>query len=134
MEQDDDPIAAFLRKQGASYAVVANGLRGLVENWERIVVLVESGYAQGLDDYLNDMDGRQLLENALELASADARNSVMARVRDADHRMLVLLKPAGKCLWGPIAAEDEGWTPERNWWYFQVPKSSGSALQAELEE
>src|SRR6185312_8872706 len=98
MEQDDDPITAFLRKQGASYAVVANGLRGLVENWERIVALVESGYQLGLDDYLNDMDGRQLLENALELASADVRGSFMARVRAADHRMLVLLRPAGKCL------------------------------------
>jgi hypothetical protein len=134
MEQEDDPITAFLRKQGASYAVVANGLRGLVENWERVVGLVESGYPQGLDDYLSDMDGRQLLENALELASADARNGVMARVRDADHRILVLLRPAGKCLWGPIAAEDEGWTPERNWWYFQLPKSPGPALLAELDE
>ena len=33
-----DPITAFLRKQGASYAIVkANGLRrSLVENWERV--------------------------------------------------------------------------------------------------
>ena len=97
-QQPDDPITDFLRKQGASYAIVANGLRGLVENWERVV------------------------------------DQVMPRVRTADHRMLVLLEPAERCLWGPITAEDEGWTPERNWWYFQVPKSPGPTLQQELQD
>jgi hypothetical protein len=133
-QQPDDPITEFLRKQGASYAIVANGLRGLVENWERVVEQVSKGYPQGLDDYLNDMDGRQLLENALELASVEARAQIMPRVRAADHRMLVLLESAERCLWGPITAEDEGWTPERNWWYFQVPKSPGPTLQQELQD
>ena len=76
-QQPDDPITEFLRKQGASYAIVANGLRGLVENWERVVDQVSKGYPQGLDEYLNDMDGRQLLENALELASVEARAQIM---------------------------------------------------------
>ena len=99
-----------------------------------MVGLVSTGYPHGLDDYLNDVDGRQLLENALELASPEARAEIMPRVRSADHRILVLLAPAGRCLWGPIAAEDEGWTSERNWWYFQVPKSPGPRLKQELEE
>jgi hypothetical protein len=130
----NDPITEFLIRQGAPYAIVANGLRGLVENWERVVGLLVSGYPHGLDEYLNDMDGRQLLENALEIAPADAKASVMARVRDADHRALVLLVPAGRCLWGTIAEEDEGWSPERNWWYFQMPKHSGQRLKEELDE
>ena len=73
-QEPDDPITEFLRKQGASYAIVANGLRGLVENWERVVDQVSKGYPQGLDDYLNDMDGRQLLENALEGGPADVKH------------------------------------------------------------
>ena len=33
----DDPVRDYLRRSGAPYSVVAQGLRGLVENWERVV-------------------------------------------------------------------------------------------------
>lgn len=132
-ELPEDPLTAYLIGQGAPYAIVASGLLGLVENWERIVGVVVSGYPLGLDDYLNDMDGRQMLENALELVPVDARRAFVDRVRNADHRMLEVLMPAGRCLWGGIAAEDEGWTPERNWWYFQIPKQPGERLGNDLE-
>ena len=49
----------------------------------------------------------------------------MPRIRSADHRILVLLAPAGRCLWGPtIAAEDEGWTSE--------PGAGGTSSDAEV--
>jgi hypothetical protein len=61
----NDPVREYLRRSGAPYSVVARGLRGLVENWERVVTQVVEGYNLSLDDYLNDMDTRQLLSNAL---------------------------------------------------------------------
>jgi hypothetical protein len=112
--------------------VVAQGLRGLVENWERVVAQVLQGYNLTLDDYLNDMDGRQLLENALELAPEEVRNAFLPRVHDADMKIRLNLVPAGRCLWGGIVADDEGWTEERNWWYFERPRQPGPRLLEEL--
>ncbi|MEP6574693.1 MAG: hypothetical protein ABJD11_18475 [Gemmatimonadota bacterium] len=127
-----DPVRDLLRRQGAPYSVIANGLRGLVENWERVVSMVLDGYPLTLDDYLNDMDGRQLLENALDVTPDEVRESVISRVRDADMRIRMSLVPAGRCLWGRIVAEDEGWREDRNWWYFERPRAPGPTLAEEL--
>jgi hypothetical protein len=129
----NDPVRDYLRSSGAPYSVVAQGLRGLVENWERVVAQVLEGYNLTLDDYLNDMDGRQLLENALELAPEEVREAFLPRVHDADLRVRLNLVPAGRCLWGGIVADDEGWTEERNWWYFERPRQPGPRLQEELD-
>jgi hypothetical protein len=128
-----DPIREYLRKSGAPYSVVVQGLRGLVENWERVVQQVAAGYNLTLDDYLNDMDARQLLQNALELAPAEVREAFLPRVRDADLRIRLHLVPAERCLWGSIVAEEEEWTEEANWWYFEKPRSPGPRLKQELD-
>ena len=129
----NDPVRDFLRRSGASYAVVTKGLRGLVENWERVVAQVSEGYQLTLDDYLNDMDGRQLLANALELAPPEIREAFQARVNDADMRIRLQLVPAGRCIWGAIVAGDEGWREDVNWWYYEKPRHPGPQLAAELD-
>ena len=129
----NDPVREYLRRSGAPYSVVAQGLRGLVENWERVVNQVVEGYNLTLDDYLNDMDGRQMLANALELAPEEVRKAFLSRVHDADLRIRLNLVPAGGCLWGGIVAGEEGWKEETHWWYFERPRSPGPRLRAELE-
>jgi len=128
-----DPVREYLRQSGAPYSVVAQGLRGLVENWERVVAQVLEGYDLPLDDYLNDMDGRQLLDNALQLAPEEVREGFLSRVHDADGRIRPQLVAAGRCLWGNIVASDEGWTAERHWWYFEKPRNPGPRLKDELD-
>ncbi len=129
----NDPVRDYLRRSGASYAVVAQGLRGLVENWERVVAQVLEGYNLTLDDYLNDMDSRQLLANALELAPEEVRDAFLPRVHDADMKIRLNLVPAGRCLWGGIVAADEGWSEDANWWYFEQPRNPGPELRRDLE-
>jgi len=129
----DDPVRDYLRQSGAPYSVVAQGLLGLIENWERVVGQVLEGYPLTLDDYLNDMDGRQLLQNALDLAPDDVRHGFLPRVQEADTRIRVNLMPAGRCLWGSIVAEEEQWIDEVNWWYFEKPRNPGPKLKQELD-
>ncbi len=128
-----DPVREFLRRSGAPYSVVGQGLRGLVENWERVVALVLEGVDLSLDDYLSEMDGRQLLENALELAPEEVRSAFLPRVRDGDMMLRLNLVRAGRCLWGGIVAEEEQWTEEKNWWYFEHPRNPGPLLRQELQ-
>ena len=127
-----DPVREYLRRSGAPYSVVGQGLRGLVENWERVVQQVMAGYDEPLDSYLNEMEGRQLLANALELAPSDVRDAFLPRVRDADLKIRLNLVRAGRCLWGNIVAEDEEWTEEKNWWYYEHPRSPGPRLRQDL--
>jgi hypothetical protein len=128
-----DPIRELLERHGCPSHVIEAGLEGLIEQWEHTVDDVEEIYPLGLDDYLNDLDGRQLLEEALEVAPESARRSYHARVMAADERMKQLVQPAGRCLWGVDMAEQYDWTPAKNWWYFSQPRELGPELKEDLE-
>ncbi len=129
-----DPVGEYLRQRGSPEHVVSGGLQGLAENWEEIVRSVEEGYSLGLDDYLNDMDVRQLIEEALPIAPAEDRQTVLKRIRQADAKMQWLVKPAGRCLWGDETPRQEGWTAQKNWWYFSIPTHAGEELLREFDE
>jgi hypothetical protein len=129
-----DPIKDFLKEKGCPQHVVEGGIPGLVKNWEQVVEEVNKGYALTLDDYLNDLDGRQILEEALVIAPKGTGDKIRERVRRADQKMRTLVEPAGKCLWGSEVAETEGWTPEKNWWYFSRPKKGDADFLAEIDD
>jgi hypothetical protein len=129
-----DPVGEFLRKRGCPEHVVRGGLRGLTESWEEVVRSVEEGYSLGLDDYLNDMDGRQLIEEVLHIAPVGDKNIFLKRIRQADAKMQWLVKPAGRCLWGDETARQEGWTAKKNWWYFSIPTHPGEEFLGEIDE
>jgi len=129
----NDPVHAFLEARGCPDDVVAGGLEGLIAAWERSVKQTEAGYPLGLDDYLNDLDGRQLLEDALEVASEIERAAAAARISAADARMRRVVRPVSECLWGSRVADQEGWAADRNWWYFSVPNEPGPILREDLE-
>jgi hypothetical protein len=130
---ETDAVRRFLRGRGCPDDVVAGGIEGLIAEWERIAGDVERGYSLGLDDYLNDLDTRQLLEQALSFAPAAAREALAGRILAADERMKRCVAPTDECLWGRRVAEAEGWTPDENWWYFGIPRAPGSQLREDLE-
>jgi hypothetical protein len=130
---ETDAVRRFLSERGCTDDVVEGGLEGLVSGWEHTVGQVGSGYPLGLDDYLNDLDGRQLLEEALALAPWSANPALMKRLSEVDARMKALVVPAPACLWGEAVAEAEGWSAEHEWWYFSLPRSPGPVLREDLE-
>lgn len=128
-----DPVVVFLQSQGCSRAVIEGGLSGLVTAWEQVIDRVAGEYAEGLEDFLNDMDKRELLNEAWQVARDDQRAECRDRLEAADRRMRDLLLPADHCLYGDVVAEAEGWTPEVEWWYFGVPARAGPRLRSELK-
>ena len=129
----EDPVREFLEARGCPEHIVEGGLDGLLEQWENAVDDVEETYPLGLDDYLDDMDGRELIEGAMEVASPETRRANLKRLQKADARMKELVVPAGRCLWGSDMAEQHDWTPQKNWWYFMHPKDPGPELKEDLE-
>jgi hypothetical protein len=129
-----DAVREFLEAEGCPEHMIEAGLDGLIEQWEYAVEDVEEGYPLGFDDYLDDMDSRQLLEGSLAVAPAEQRRDALPRVRAADERMKELLVTAPGCLWGADAAAEHGWTAEKNWWYFRVPREPGPELAEDIKE
>jgi hypothetical protein len=127
-----DPVRDFLREKGCAEVVVENGLSGLVESWESLVNAVEAGYALGLDDYLNELDARQLLAEALAVAAPAAGAKLAQRIQRADEQMQTLVEPTDVCLWGAEVADAEGWTAQDNWWYFSRPLQGEPEFLAEI--
>ena len=130
-----DAVRRFLRARGSPAHVVEEGLEGLVRGWEETVERVAAGYPlDTIEDYLNDLDGRQLLDEALPVASPRAGRAARGRVEVADARFHALATPTTRCLWGDRAAEEHGWSIERNWWYWSRPREAGADLQREIDE
>jgi hypothetical protein len=128
-----EELREFLRARGCPEAVVTAGLTGLIEDWERIAAEIETGYRLGLDDYLNDMDARELLAAALEVVPRALSSPLRRRLRAADERARAALVPAGRCLWGARLAAAHGWDAESRWWYFMKPARPGEELRHDLE-
>ncbi len=129
-----DAVIRFLRARGCPEDVVTAGLEGRVADWERTVDQVRHGYPLGLDDYLNDMDNRQLLEELIALIPEEVPTVALTRIEKADRAMKELLAPSDECIWGDAIAELEGWTAADTWWYFHLPRSPGAQMREELEE
>ena len=110
----------------------AASLQERIAAWERIVRQVEAGYTFDLDDWLNDMDLRRAIDDAM--ASVPAGQQLILRpLAAADRRFRRATVPAGKCLWGSAVAVREGWRPGRQWWYFRRPRRGNPALDQDIE-
>src|SRR5262249_10692110 len=95
-----EAVRDFLRSRGCPEPVVSAGLAGLIEDWDRIVGEIETGYRLGLDDYLNDLDGRELIAAALASVPKILTPALRRKLDAADQRARAALVPAGRCLWG----------------------------------
>jgi len=129
-----DKVRRFLARRGSPGFVVNAGLAGLVGRWKETAREVSRGYPLGLDDYLNDLDGRQLIAEALPLSTPAERKKLRSRVLEADTVFKNHSTAVRFCLWGAREAHRRGWTSRKNWWYFRIPASPGATLRADLAE
>ena len=125
-------VRAFLEGRGCDPAVAERGLHGLIADWEAVADALERGYPlDTLDDYLNDMDARQLIHEILASVPR-ADRAVAARLASADERVRARLAPRAECLWGGAIAASRGWRAQREWWYFMQPSQPGPGLARDL--
>ncbi|HJQ57216.1 MAG TPA: hypothetical protein VJ890_09935 [Vineibacter sp.] len=122
----------------------AASLSDQVAAWERIVAQVEAGYAFGLDDWLNDMDLRRRIEEAIEgiravggpISPSERIPNKQARVHLSlcDKRFRRATVATDTCTWGTRVAAREGWRADRQWWYFRRPRRSNASLDREIAD
>ncbi len=131
--QQPDRVRQYLRRRGSAPSVVKGGLKGLLDHWESLVAAVDEGYNLTFDDYLNDMDMRDTLAGALEVATADDRNAAEKKLKKLDeqfHHMTVECRP----VWGEKNARENGHDPAEQWWFFRRPTNPAPDFEEELRE
>ncbi|MEZ5964003.1 MAG: hypothetical protein R3F56_09185 [Planctomycetota bacterium] len=129
-----DPVRAHLAERGSPDPVVKAGLAGLVGQWEDFAKAVGKRYDLGIEDYLNDLDVRQLIADVWDLAAVASTRRLAGRLAAADKRVRAATKAAAACLWGSKVAKREAYTPEANWWYYALPKRAGAELREAVAE
>lgn len=72
-----------------------------------------------LEEYVNDLDARGTLEDAIALLSPDGRQQLTEAVDAADRRFYAATRPIENAVWPGVGWK---WKPQR-WWYYRVPKS-----------
>lgn len=104
-----------------------------VARWAKIVEQLKQGWRFDLDDWLNDMDLRQLIHEGWMLYGPDEKAVVEDAIQHADSHFLLHTVDAGKCLWGRKVARRERWSAKVNWWYFRKPRKAETAFIEEVE-
>jgi hypothetical protein len=117
-----DAVSVFLSERGLADEVVAAGAEGLVSRWEQAAREAErERYPFGVEDWLNELDGRQLLHELQGAVPGALSASLAARLEEADQRLRAATEVTGACLWGDALARRMRWKPAREWWYWRSP-------------
>jgi hypothetical protein len=130
-EVEDETVHAYLMSRGCAPLVARRGLSGLLEQWAKIVSATERGQDVSLDEWLSDMDFRDIVTGALASATPRERRAAATRLDEADERFRAVTEPC-PCLWGEAIAQTNSWRPEWQWWYFRRPIVPGPVLREDL--
>lgn len=121
-KEPQDAVRRYLIERGVREDLVHEGLPGLVHRWTRIVHEVARGYSLTLDDYLNDMDIRDIIAGALRVADQKARDAIHQSLNDADQTLLSVTIPASSVQISENLANPENLPNLDRWWYSRRPE------------
>ena len=128
-----DPVTRYLAARGVSDSVRRGGLEGLVARWSAIASTA-GRYDLTLDDWLNDLDLRDILAGALAVAPAFARDEVRSALSRADAAFRAATVESARSLWGAAGEGANAHDQVRQWWYFRYPRHPGATMRADLAE
>ena len=125
-----EAVARYMKSRGVSRDLIEDGLEGAIDRWDSIARSAKD-YDFTLDDWLNDMDLRDIIEGSMQAANQAERDSVAKLLAKADERMKKATVETGS-IWGKANAESEKYDPARTWWYFRRPRHPGEMMQNDL--
>lgn len=125
-----DAVARYMKSRGVSQSLIEDGLEGAIDRWDALARSARN-YDFTLDDWLNDMDLRDIIEGSMQAADEQERESVTKSLAKADERMKKATVETGS-IWGKANAESEKYDPRKTWWYFRRPRHPGEMMQNDL--
>ena len=105
----------------------------LIDQWATFTAGLEGqDYSFDLDNWLNDVDVRELILEALPMFSREEMGDHALRLDEADKQFMAATRDFKRCVWGSGPAKKEKWTAQKNWWYFRTPRRTNAQLEDEL--
>ena len=126
-----DPVRRYLKSRGVSSEMIEGGLEAAIDRWVAISKTAKN-YDFTLDDWLNDMDLRDIIAGALQVADPEERKSVTEKLNKADHKLREATVATGS-IWGSAMSGELAPDPKKSWWYFRRPSDPGETMQEDLE-
>ena len=128
---DGDALQQYLVARGLPVTTRRRGLRGLVAAWET-VARDAARYDLTLDDWRNDLDLRDIIAGAVEVASVDDQKETRDRLAKADALFLQSTVDTGRSLGGGLEVSGGRGHRASHWWYHRRPGQPGDTIRAEL--
>lgn len=119
-----DPVARYLAERGVSPVVRDTGLRGIVAKWDAIASRAKR-HDLTLDDWLNDLDLRDIIAGAMSIAPEHERQGVRSILERADDRFRCATVESPRPL---VAGTDRA----AQWWYLRYPAQPGTGMRDDL--
>jgi 5-formyltetrahydrofolate cyclo-ligase len=117
-----DPIRLHLLEREVAWHVIEGGIEYLVSGWEQLASEVEANAEEWVwEEWLNDLDGREIIQDLFD--NVPQSRTALDRVKRADERFVAATISTDECQWGAKNAADNGWTREKNWWYWREPRT-----------
>ena len=104
----------------------------LIDQWAEFTTGLDKGYSFDLDNWLNDVDVRELILEALPMFSREEMGDHALKLDEADKQFMAGTRDFKRCVWSSGTAKKEKWTAQKNWWYFRTPRRTNAQLEDEL--
>lgn len=126
-----DPVEEYFAKRGVSEGVRKKGLRGLVADW---VAIAQSAahYNLTLDDWVNDLDLRDIIAGALALAPESEHRALRDTLERADNEFRAATLASEQSAAHGSTPKARDYDSSRQWWYFRYPAHPGDSMRADL--
>ena len=110
-------------------------LSGIIADWDAIARRAEH-YDLTLDDWLNDLDLRDIIAGAIVRASGASSDSLRDALQRADDAFRAATIELEESLWGANVDGEHGrhrHDRTAQWWYFRYPRRPGFSIRRDLE-
>jgi len=130
-----DDVDQYFIERGVSAGVRNKGLGGIIADWDAIARRAEH-YDLTLDDWLNDLDLRDIIAGAIVRASGASSDSLRDTLQRADDAFRAATIELEESLWGANVDGEHGTHRHdrtAQWWYFRYPRRPGFSIRRDLE-
>jgi hypothetical protein len=102
--------------------VVRDGLNYLIPEWRKFTNSVSENDGSTIDEYLNDLDGRKIIDTILPLLAGQERDRIMSEIYFYDKQYISKTFEVKDCLWGRENELIHGFTRQTNFYYYRAPQ------------
>jgi hypothetical protein len=104
--------------RGKSELVQRDGLNYLIPSWARNVASADS--EDNMDEWLNDLDGRKIIDEILELLTEQEKAIMRRELEPIDQLFARKTFETNECVWGETNERSNGYNRIKNWYYYRL--------------